>query len=457
MSSFAEIAVDTYQDPTKRLFTYRVPENLAKTVSEGTKVLIPFGKRVVEGFIWSISDRKPPFPTKEIQAVKGPVFSKNQVELAKWMVKRYLGAPLECLRCQIGEKGARSASAPPENIHTLLLVPTTAQVKIRALAEKQKDILVGSRSAVFASLPNLKKIIVEEPENWNYKDERAPYYHATEVAKKRAELENLAIELRYQTPRTEDVNFGAEIPPLKPVKIVDLDREKLAGNFTFVSQPMEDMVTSQKYSLVYVNSRELREGVEEELRRLGPDKNLYKIAGPEIFALPYQESFYTIWADADTLLNLPDFRAHEKLVWTVQKLSRITKEGLFLQTSSPENPLLQELGRGDLNSFYRREQENRQKLGYPPFRTLVKLSFSAKRSAKVSLEAEKMFEEISGVSDKVSGIETSPPYEPYSKTPGKYQLNIAIKTKPGDLAVLAKLAKIVPSEWKVEVDPESLL
>src|SRR3972149_6431057 len=253
MSSFAEIAVDTYQDPTKRLFTYRVPENLAKTVSEGTKVLIPFGKRVVEGFIWSISDRKPPFPTKEIQAVKGPVFSKNQVELAKWMVKRYLGAPLECLRCQIGEKGARSASAPPENIHTLLLVPTTAQVKIRALAEKQKDILVGSRSAVFASLPNLKKIIVEEPENWNYKDERAPYYHAAEVSQKRAEIENLQIELHPQNPK------------IKPCRIVDLGREKLAGNFTLVSQSLEDVLTSGKYTIVYVNSGELKEKIKEEI------------------------------------------------------------------------------------------------------------------------------------------------------------------------------------------------
>lgn len=457
MSSFAEITVDTYQDPTKRLFTYRVPENLAENIKEGTKVLVPFGKRVVEGFIWSISSQRPPFPTKEIQAIKGPGFSKSQVELAKWMAQRYLGAPLECLRCQIGEKGAKSASSPPENIHTLLLVPTTAQVKLRALAEKQKNMLVGSRSAVFAQLPNLKKIIVEEPENWNYKDERAPYYHAAEVAQKRAELEKLEIELHHQTPRVEDVESGTEIPPLKPIKIVDLDREKLAGNFTFVSQPMEEMLTSQKYSLVYVNSRELREGVEEELRRLGPDKNLYKIAGPEIFALPYQEYFYTIWADADTLLNLPDFRAHEKLVWTVQKLGRMTKEGLFLQTSQPENRLFQELAGSDLVSFYQREIKNRKELGYPPFTTLVKLNFSGKSSAKVNLEADKMFEAILNLKSKILDLRVSPPYEPYSKIPGKFQINIAVRIKTGNLDALAKLATVVPPDWKAEVEPESLL
>ena len=45
---------------------------------------------------------------------------------------------------------------------------------------------------------------IEEPENWNYKDERSPYYHAKDVAKKRAEIEKLTLELKYQTPRVED-------------------------------------------------------------------------------------------------------------------------------------------------------------------------------------------------------------------------------------------------------------
>ncbi|MEX1068395.1 MAG: hypothetical protein WED08_01155, partial [Patescibacteria group bacterium] len=449
---FAEIAVDTYQDPSKRLFTYRVPEKLAETVSEGAKVIIPFGKRTVEGFIWSISNRRPPFPTKEIQAVKSQPFSKNQVEIAKWMAGRYLGTPLECLRCQIGEKGAKSTTAPPENIHTLLLVPTTAQVKIQALAEKQKDVLVGSRSAVFAQLPNLKRIIVEEPENWNYKDERAPYYHAAEVAKKRAELENLAIELRYQLPRAEDVKSGVEIPLLKPVKIVDLNREKLSGNFTFVSQPLESHIAARNNTIVYVNSRELREGVVEELRKIGADRNTVEIFGPEVFSMVGKGADYVFWADADTLLNLPDFRAHEKLVWTAVKLSRIAQKAVYLQTSFPQTPVFEEL-RGDIKRFYERELKNRRELGYPPFTTPIRLSYSAKSSAKASLGAEKLFSTLYSLfSDQVS-----PPYEPYSPAPGKHQLNMVVRTKPGDLDALAKIAKAVPPDWKTEVDPESLL
>ena len=446
MSTFAEVVIDSYQDPTKRLFTYQVPENLIGSAREGVKVVAPFGKRVVEGYIWSITPTKPPFPTKPIQEIKESGFSKIQLELAKWMVKHYLASPLDCLKCQIGGKGEKSANSPVETVATLLLVPSVSQVKFRASTEKQKNLMIGSRSAVFAQLPNLKKIIIEEPDNWNYKDERTPYYHAVEVAQKRAEIEGLEIEMLPQNPK------------IKPSRIADLDLEKLAGNFTLISQPLEGALTSGKYTIVYVNSRELQDKIREEIHRIGTDKNQYEIIGPELFSALGKESHYTVWADVDTLLNLPDFRAHGKIIWTVQKLSQITKGELILQTSSPQNPLFADLAAGDLTDFYQRDRKARRELGYPPFSTLVKLSFSAKSSAKANSGTEKLLEKLKNLDSRLI---ISLPYESYTKTPGKIQINVAIKlplpTKAGQPWAGAKLARAIPPEWKVEVDPESLL
>ena len=442
-NKFAEIVVDSYQDPTKKLFTYRVPENLADSVKEGMKVIAPFGKRVVEGYIWSITPNKPPFPTKPIEAIKEPGFSETQLKLAKWMAKRYLASPLDCLKCQIGGKGEKSANSPVESVTTLILVPAASQVKLRAQTGP-KGTIVGSRSAVFTALPNLKKIIVEEPENWNYKDERSPYYHTAEVAQKRAELEGLEIETHPQNPK------------IKPCRIVDLGSEKSAGNFTLISQPLEHILTSGKYTLVYVNSKELQDKIKEEIRKIGADKNRYEIAGPEIFSAVGKEFSSIVWADVDTLLNLPDFRAHEKVVWSVRKLSQITKGELILQTSFPQNPLFEDLATGNLDNFNRREQPIRRELNYPPFSTLVKLSFTAKSSAKANLKAERLYELLS-VDYRLPKMEVSPPYESYAKTPGKTQINIVVRTKPGELEPLVKLAEVVPPEWKVEVEPESLL
>jgi len=44
---FALVAVDTYQDPTKKLFTYSIPDNMQNLAQEGAKVKVPFGRRTV--------------------------------------------------------------------------------------------------------------------------------------------------------------------------------------------------------------------------------------------------------------------------------------------------------------------------------------------------------------------------------------------------------------------------
>ena len=449
---FAEIAVDTYQDPRKKLFTYQIPANLVIQVVPGVQVTIPFGKRTAEGYVWQVSPKKPPFPTKPIQSVKKRIFSDKQVQLARWMADYYLASPLECLKCQLIGKGERASGTDPGKIRTLLLVPYASQVKIKALSNRSA--LVGSRSAVFAQLPHLQKIIIEEPESWNYKDERSPYYHAKDVAQKRAELDGLEIELKYQTPRVEDVKAGAKIPKVKPVQIVDLSREKSAGNFTFISQPLEKILELRRITLVYIVSKELQEEVANNFRKIGADRNFYEIAGPEIFSIPGKSVQYAVWADANTILNLPDFRAHEKIVGTISKLNQIAQKRVLLQTSLPENPLFKELENGNLKSFYRRELRTRRELSFPPFCNLVRLTYTSKTRVKTNLEAEKLYERLT-TNYPLPTTEVSPPYSPYASTPGKVQLHLAIKASQPDQ--LAKLLREIDPEWKVEVDPESLL
>lgn len=458
MTTFAEIAIDSYQDPSKKLFTYEITDDLLAQAKPGAKVAVPFGRRMVEGYIWGITTKVPPFPTKEIKEIKGQGFTEAQVKLAKWMSSYYLASPLDCLNCQIPGKGERVAVGPLDKITTLILIPYANQVLLRAaLQTNLKDLLVGARSAVFAQLPGLKKIIIEEPENWNYKDERSPYYHVKEVAEKRAELEGLELELRYQVPRVEDLYPDGLHPPglTHRVEVIDLNREKAAGNFTLVSQTLGNLIQHHKYTIVYVTSKELLEKIRGEITKLGVEKNFVETYGPELFGQLGKESDAVVWADVDTIFNLPDFRAHEKIVWTAQKLGARTKGLLYLQTAMPEYPLFKELASGNLESFYQRELKARQELGFPPYKMLIKLSFTGKSSAKVNFEAENLYAKLSAISDQRSGMQASPPYAPYSATPGKYQLNIAIKAKRP--IGLAKLSLLIPPDWRVEVDPESLL
>lgn len=461
---YAEIAVDTYQDPTKRLFTYKVPEELVEKVKEGTKVLVPFGKRSVEGYIFELKRVRPSIPIREIKAikaVKGPTLTPAQVKLARWMSDYYAAPPLDCLKCQLPGKGERYTEGKEKEIKTLLLVPYATQVKLKAFElprPERKTTLVGSRAAVFTPLPHLKRIIIEEPENWTYKDERSPYYHAKQVAQKRSELEGLKLELHYLIPRVEDfpsVNLSGLRFPTRKVEIVDLKKEREAGNFSPLSSEAAEAFRNSERSLAYVISREVKEGVGQAIRTEGLDLNRIEIAGAEIFT-SVGKVFDTIAViDADTLLNLPDFRAHEKILLTIAKLGKLTEKELFVQTANAGYPLFEELKTGNLRSFYQRELAARKPFFYPPFGVLAKLEFSAKTTAKVNLEAEKLYEKLSTISNQLSTTNVSPPYPPYSKSRGKAQLNIAVKAK--SRKDLKKALDLVPPTWRIIVDPESLL
>ncbi len=71
------------------------------------------------------------------------------------------------------------------------------------IASGQVQVVVGARSAVFAPTPHLGLIVIDEEHETSFKQEETPRYHAREVARERARLENIPLLLGSATPTLE--------------------------------------------------------------------------------------------------------------------------------------------------------------------------------------------------------------------------------------------------------------
>lgn len=107
---------------------------------------------------------------------------------------------------------------------------------LSAIASGEVDVVIGTRTAVFAPCPRLGLIVVDEEQEGSFKNLAAPYYHARDVAIKRGQLLSIPVVLGSGTPALESwenahsrAHFellrlpervpGAELPQVRAVQL----------------------------------------------------------------------------------------------------------------------------------------------------------------------------------------------------------------------------------------------
>lgn len=82
--------------------------------------------------------------------------------------------------------------------------------------------------------------------------------------------------------------------------------------------------------------------------------------------------------NADTVLNFPDFRSNERAFNMLEQVAgragrRNEKGRVIIQTSKPDEPILDYVKRHDYISYFENEIEERRKYAYPPFTRIINI------------------------------------------------------------------------------------
>jgi primosomal protein N' (replication factor Y) len=135
------------------------------------------------------------------------------------------------------------------------------------------DVVIGSRSAVFAPQPDLGLIVIDEEQEWSYKQDTSPRYHARDVAIRLAEMVGAVVILGSATPDVESyyhaqtgdyhlLQLPERVTPLEVlphVEIVDLREELKAGVRSLFSRSLSEAtaraVNDGEQVLFFLNRR----------------------------------------------------------------------------------------------------------------------------------------------------------------------------------------------------------
>ncbi len=452
------------------------------------------------------------------------------------------------------------------------LAPGERRLIWQDIAAGRYDVVVGPRSAVFAPLPKLKLLIVDEEHENSYKQENQPRFHAVAAARQRATLCHAHLLLGSATPSVESYylaqtgvyalgqlrqQYYAAPPPA--VEIVDMRRELRQGNTSIFSgalrRALAETLAEGGQSILFLNRRgyynffscrdcgasvtcphcsvamayhaddhggklkchycgriidppsrcpvcgspHIRrfgvgsQRVADEAQKLLPQARILRLdsdvvaeegghqriyqqmrqgqadilVGTQMLAkgLDFPGVRLAAVIAADTMLNLPDWRAPERTFQLISQLcgraGRRERQGqAIVQTYCPEALPVVTAAAHDYLRFYQAELEERQLHGYPPFCHLLRLLFTgtdrllvwqAARQAAAALAGEQMPWELCG-----------PAEAPFARIKDRYRVQIVLKTT--DLPSLRQPLLLIHRQLRqkgvllqLDVDPLSMM
>jgi primosomal protein N' (replication factor Y) len=436
----------------------------------------------------------------------------------------------------------------------------------RSIAQGKVDIVIGARSAIFAPLPDLGLIVIDEEHDGSYKQAEGFRYNARDLAQMRGQMSQAVVLLGSATPSLTTYQRACEgqltwleLPervacrPLPEVELVDL---RHAGSNVLLSEPLKTAINAtleaSEQVLLLLNRRgyapfllchdcgatcrcpnceitltfsqaqkTLRchycdyrlpppdscercggirmmpegagtERLEEELQRLYPDASIARmdrdttsrkgahaslvsrmaareidiLVGTQMIAKGHDFQTVTLVGvlNADSPLNLPDFRSSERVFSLFSQVAGRAGRGdrpgrVMIQTFDPEHPTLQYVARHDYYAFAAAELEQRKVLGYPPFGHLVNLLLAGNEHDRVCTAADLVARELVRQPGDFELLGPAPCLLSKLRGKSRYQILLKARTRPVLRSLLDELPgvrKKLPAGVTLTVDVDPL-
>ncbi|TRZ95042.1 primosomal protein N' [bacterium] len=133
------------------------------------------------------------------------------------------------------------------------------------------ELVIGTRSAVFAPLPNLGLIIIDDEHSQVYKQDQVPHYHARKVAMMRSKIEGARVILGSVSPALESIlsarkkqidyrllSRSKKLPEIKILNMKNLpalDKKNKLILSRYLSDNILATITGKGKVLVFINRR----------------------------------------------------------------------------------------------------------------------------------------------------------------------------------------------------------
>jgi primosomal protein N' (replication factor Y) len=171
--------------------------------------------------------------------------------------------------------------------------------------------------------------------------------------------------------------------------------------------------------------------------------------------------------NADLALQMPDFRASERVFQLLMQVSGRSGRGqvrgeVFVQTRAPFHPAIQFARHHDYAGFVEQELDFRRKLAYPPFERFILITARGRNEEKTLFVLDNLAKELGRLD--LPGTEiTGPAPAPIARMEERYRFQVFLRTRR-IMAVTPKLRPLFmdrawPDDIRVtlDVDPVDLL